>query len=346
MRNILLGLFGVLIVGGAIGLAFVATQDEKHPASDVTQGASGKQTYTIEVDGVEREFIVYRPANIPADEEVPVVFMFHGTSGTGEKFYRISGWKEVADAEGIMAVFPTAMRYHVFDDEKVVKGGAVKEDVAAYTTKWNYLGFEKILDPAYPDQVVYDDIHFTQAMVDFVEENYATDSSRMYASGFSNGSQFTERLSLQMWDTFAAFAYVGSGAGISDTSFAKVNDYADGTFIPRPSSHVVGEVDPKLNHAAEVESFPMDESAIAEGTLLGMSVYSHVDHWGLTQEYTYEKTGRFSQFIFDQPTDGTAGAPLYSFTIVEGMAHVYPNGTNFPVKGAELFWDFFEQYSL
>ena len=41
----------------------------------------------------------------------PVVFMFHGRSGTGHQFLRISGWREQADAVGLVAVFPTGVRY-------------------------------------------------------------------------------------------------------------------------------------------------------------------------------------------------------------------------------------------
>jgi hypothetical protein len=45
----------------------------------------------------------------------PVVFMLHGTSGGGEKFYNISGWKEVGtkhtESLGRVAAFFCLFRY-------------------------------------------------------------------------------------------------------------------------------------------------------------------------------------------------------------------------------------------
>ena len=57
--------------------------------------------HTLSVDGKNREFIVFQPAGIQVSSPVPVVFMLHGTSGNGEKFYSISGWKEKAAKDAI-----------------------------------------------------------------------------------------------------------------------------------------------------------------------------------------------------------------------------------------------------
>ena len=45
-------------------------------------------------------------------------------AGTGEQFLRISGWREQADATGLVAVFPTGLRYRVLDSGRL-------------STKWN-----------------------------------------------------------------------------------------------------------------------------------------------------------------------------------------------------------------
>ena len=50
--------------------------------------------------------------------------MFHGSSGTGEQFLQGSGWREQADATGLVAVFPTGLRYRVLDNGR-------------RSTKWN-----------------------------------------------------------------------------------------------------------------------------------------------------------------------------------------------------------------
>jgi poly(3-hydroxybutyrate) depolymerase len=48
-------------------------------------------------------------------------------------------------------------------------------------------------------------------MIDVLKRNYAVDEDRFYATGFSNGAQFTGRLAAQMSDVFAAFALCGIG---------------------------------------------------------------------------------------------------------------------------------------
>ena len=56
--------------------------------------------------------------------QAPVVFMFHGSSGTAPQFLRISGWREQADATGLIAVFPQGLRYRILENGRL-------------STKWN-----------------------------------------------------------------------------------------------------------------------------------------------------------------------------------------------------------------
>jgi polyhydroxybutyrate depolymerase len=70
----------------------------------------GKNRFTMQVDGDTREYYVHVPAKYNANTPTPVVFMLHGTSGDGERFYIISGWKEVGEAENILTVYPSSWR--------------------------------------------------------------------------------------------------------------------------------------------------------------------------------------------------------------------------------------------
>ena len=80
----------------------------------------GVNCRVMEVDGHPREFIVYRPDRDPEPgQRVPVVFMFHGSTGTHTQFLRISGWREQADATGLVAVFHRGLRYRVLDSGRL-----------------------------------------------------------------------------------------------------------------------------------------------------------------------------------------------------------------------------------
>ncbi len=301
--------------------------------------APGKRTVNLRVEGVAREVIVYRPANLPANQPVPVVFAFHGTGGLGEVAYDNFGWKEKADEEGFMAVFPSALRYHIFD-ETLVKNGQVLHDVQRHTTKWNFFGLDKLLDPAYPNQHLYDDVRFVQASIALLKQHYAVDAERFYVTGFSNGGQFAQRLLVQMSDVFAAFALCSIGRGFDRESVTHANDYTSAPFQPRAVMQMIGELDPKLNYAAQVEAFPLDESAAAPGTWTNDYVMQpFVTLLGLSPEYTYKRTARASVFHY-----GGSGAATYDFVIVEGMRHIYPNGENFSFQAVDVFWPFMKQH--
>ncbi len=153
---------------------------------------------TLEVDGAERQYLVYVPATRPATSGTPVVFMFHGSSGDGEKFLRISGWREQADAAGLVAVSPTGLRYRMLDSGR-------------RTTKWNDGALRTQINitqrPAgYPEAAPFpaDDVSFVDAMVGELGSQLPIDPTRVYASGFSNGANFTARLAVERSTPFAA----------------------------------------------------------------------------------------------------------------------------------------------
>lgn len=64
-----------------------------------------RRDFTVNFEGVNREFIVVRPSGVVPAGGYPVVFMLHGTSGDGEKFYQGSGWKEKGEAEKFIRFF-------------------------------------------------------------------------------------------------------------------------------------------------------------------------------------------------------------------------------------------------
>jgi len=350
---VMLALIGAIIVVGSWLLLKMperqADVGEVGTPLNNPEAATGGQVYHLDVDGARREFIVYRPDNVSVTEELPVVFMFHGGGQNGGMFYRESSWTDKADEEGLMVVFPTALKYHVYSDTKV-QNGKVLNDVAEYATRWSGARIETQLDPEYPDQVVHDDFEFVQAMVDFVDENYAVDTDRFYATGFSNGGGFVNSLMMSATDTFAAFASNASG-GLTVDDLGTEVDYNPEGFVPRPSITLIGSLDPKLVYASsvmlgeEITEFSTDESAADEGNAVRVRyIDPYLEIMGLTDSYTYEQNGPVSHFTFEDASVGTAAE--FNLYVVDGMKHIYPNGENFPLVAAELYWPFFEQYSL
>ncbi len=70
-----------------------------------------------DVNGQQRDTIVYVSWRARQVAQAPVVFMLHGTDGNGGEFYNRSGWREKADAEGLIAIFPSALRHCYFQQD-------------------------------------------------------------------------------------------------------------------------------------------------------------------------------------------------------------------------------------
>ena len=322
----------------------VATPDATSPVADASpvtaiaveplEFVTGRNDYTIVVDGRRREFIVQVPRSYVAGQPAPLVFIFHGTSQDGEKFWNDSGWKEKGEAEGIITVYPTALRYFVTDDNRT-------------TTKWTYADIESILRP---DTEVHDDVEFTRSMLDRIHATWTIDSSRIYATGFSNGGSFVEsRLLMEMPDVFASFAVAGSGALLPSYEVSPSEK------TPQRSLYILfGTNDDKLfgNPTAIASGIAADFPSTPEEFLAHPYIQGLFGRWfgilNLSTTYSVEYgrppqlTLTFADSLGDSPNE-------LRMRIVQGMFHIYPgpddeNRVGF--KACDLFWDFFSEHTL
>ena len=311
----------------------------------------GKHVHEVMVAGVARELIVYVPEKAKG-AIAPVVFMFHGTSGDGEKFYAISGWKEKADAEGLVAVFPSALTYCFHEDENR-DGDFLDQGENKLTTKWNAgkLGTPEMplctpaelaqLGPqqrARADHPLYDDVAYVRAMLDVLATNYATDAKRIYASGFSNGAGMTARLAVDLPERFAAL-HSGSGSlALPPKTSAS------------PPSLVLslGEIEDGVI-AGLGGPLPLAESLLRDQPYVKTQF---VDPLRVTSDladrYTYDErvvtNRKLVRFSYEQSLGG--GSNVMHFIVVEGQTHEYPNGKNHPIVLADHLWEFFRTKSL
>lgn len=343
---------------GSDGTADTAVEDGTvdMPVEDGTEDSgsenvAGRHDHVITVEELDREFIVYVPDLAEGAEPVPVVFMFHGTSGDGEKFYNISRWRELADAEGLIAVFPSALKYCFWDDEN---GDDDFDDPGELktTTKWaaGKLGDELPLCTA--DEIaqlpanrrnrtehpLVDDLLFVDAILETLQTDYSVDTDRIYASGFSNGGAMTSFLAAHRSDRFAAVAASG---GFIDNDIDAPSD--------RPLSIVasLGENDDRFTGPLGVDRMPLDETLL-DNLVARAIFFRYLPVLQLTDDYTYSSSvveGRtVSRFTFATSTVGADNE--FQIVIVQGLGHQYPNGDNHPIRIVDPLWAFFSRYSL
>jgi len=321
-----------------------------NPAEIGRRPASGKQVYTIQVGGIDREVIVYMPSHA---RHAPAVLMLHGTSGDSEQFFNISGWREKADEVGFIAVFPSALVYCFKEDEN---GDGDLDDPGELnvTTKWASGGLGTPVRPlcsaaelaalppaarAAADHPLMDDVAFSRAILDELSRRYPVDERRVYASGFSNGAEMTSRLALEMSDRFAAIATAAGELELPAAPAAR----------PIPVLFSVGELDDRFTTILDIPAIPLARSLFEDvpdlftGVVRPMLTVLQLGDAARYAEGVVNGTKisafRFSQSLVGAPND-------YRFLVIEGLGHQYPNGTNHPVVMADVLWDFFRRWSL
>ena len=285
--------------------------------SDIA-GAQMRLDFTFDVDSATREFILAVPTTPPPPGGYPIVFMFHGTSQGGELFFNESQWKEKGEAENFLTVFPTALRYCLYDN-----------GVQRTTTKWHN---GELDDSACAGQVLRSDMNFVRAMLDTIESMYPIDHSRIFASGFSNGASFASKLAIRMSDVFAAVAVSGGTVHRLDSAKPIRNI---------PYWFNVGTLDDKWLSAFSgvgLTEFPFNDTALV---YFRSTLRRNLGVFGLDTTYAKDSAGRVLSYTFTTPAVPEPTAP-FRFTLINNMFHVYPNGNNVPFVAANIFWEFFK----
>lgn len=285
------------------------------------QGLSPSPTPTsheLLVGGYTRTFIVHVPASYTGSTPLPVVFMYHGSSGDGERFYRISGWREKADAEGFIAVFPDGLRYCVEED------GRTK-----HITKWNDGKLETYVCPG---QALPDDVQFFREMVAYLDSSFSIDRQRVYVSGFSNGANFGARLAVEAGDLIAAVAIVAGTLVLPQPVMVR----------PLPVFQVAGAADPGLLDLRGGLPMPLAPDSIRTDSFFAPIIEQWLDLLGLTDAMRARQAPWHGAIGFHGP------GVRYIFAVVEGLEHKYPNGANNPAGyiAANRFWEFFSRHRL
>lgn len=278
---------------------------------------SQKFDLTIPVDGKLREFIVVRPSGPVPTGGYPVVFMLHGTSDDGERFYNNSGWKEVGEEEKFITVFPSSLKYCI--EEKGIQH---------MTTRWNNGG---LISEACPGQDFKDDVRFFRRMIDTLIESLPINRSMIYVSGFSNGGQMAAKLATVMGDVFAAATC--NSAGLHDLDSLDVQNKI-------PVWDMFGDVDSMFIEATGKSYIPFNDSCLFFRANI---IENYLGSFGLDRIYTKDSTAFSLSYTFTTALPNEAPT-LFRFTLAKGLGHVFPNGSNYPVRIASVYWQFFKNF--
>ena len=140
----------------------------------------GDMTETITAGGMQRTFLRHIPNGYTGRTPAPVVFDFHGLSGTGMQQSNLSGFRNVADQKGFIMVWPNGV-----------------------DNSWNV---GRCCGTAQSQNI--DDVGFVRAIIATLAQEACIDTKRVYATGCSNGGGMSYKLACDAADVIAAVAPV------------------------------------------------------------------------------------------------------------------------------------------
>jgi polyhydroxybutyrate depolymerase len=277
-----------------------------------SQLPAGESTRTWNHDGLERSYMLYVPTSVDWNQPVPLVFVFHGGTGNAQSAILMSGFNEVADQNGFIAVYPNGT-------------GPLQVDKLL---TWNVGSC-----CAYAQENHIDDVGFVRAIVTDLQSLASIDEKRIYATGMSNGGMLSQRLGCEASDIFAAIAPVSGTLN----------------FSPCQPSQPISVIE---FHGSDDRNVPYDGGVGLESLVGVdfASVQDSIELWisanGCDSQPQTNTTDNFVHEIWTGCDEETAVA-LY--TIIGG-GHTWPGGARgWPgadqptqtISASQLIWEFF-----
>ena len=143
---------------------------------------------------VTRDYLVHIPEGFNPNKEYDLLLFFHGTTGTSMKSYLNTGFKELADEEGFIAVFPQGMGISEGIDNRFVGD----DEPGNKNTCWNSRPDGGPGDWCYSTRRLTDDDKFIDKIIGSFNKDY--NIKRIFSTGFSNGCGYAQHVALSRDD--------------------------------------------------------------------------------------------------------------------------------------------------
>tara|TARA_B100001109_G_scaffold213401_1_gene181786 strand:- start:185 stop:1159 length:975 start_codon:yes stop_codon:yes gene_type:complete len=277
----------------------------------------GQANYSLNHNGLDREYILYIPPNIESRTNLPVIFNFHGYQGRANQFFNMTDLIDIANENGVVLVYPQGAP---------LDGGP---------SHWNAAPLNSST-PSFVNKSNVNDLEFFFNLLDDVNQNNILDLNRVYAIGYSNGGMFSHFLACNTENIFAAIGDV-AGTMLLDT----YNNCNPSSPVPVLKIHGTSDNVVSYNGFAQagfktvddVINFWKTNNKSNEQFILNNFVSSSwANYMGPVnfEKYTYESNENDSEVI------------LYKML---GGGHWWDYSLDNDLRTSSLLWDFFSKHS-
>jgi polyhydroxybutyrate depolymerase len=317
----------------------------------------------VTVDDVDRTFMVRLPKGYDPQQHYPVVILLHGMNQDADDMERLTQFDQLADKDGIIAVYPIALhgRWNVGvrpQERQTMGPGPGRRRYGGYPGGGGgypgggggYPGGGQQNPNHNPDedrrQPETDDIGFFNQMLDELGTKFSVDSSRIYATGLSEGGFMSLRLGCALSDRLAAVAEVG--ASMPKTMICVPTR-------PVPLVMIDGTSDPVVPYGGGTEHNLDLATLSVEGSA---KAWAKIDRCGEKPEKSkleaHEKGGMETKVDTYGSCQQNASVVLYS---VKGAGNTWPGGEQYEAENAigktsadlnanEIMWNFLANKKL
>jgi len=159
----------------------------------------GQTNRSVMVGNNKRTYEVYLPMGVDPSTPLPLVYVFHGYTMSGDDMISLTGYESIADSDHVAVVFPDG------------EGGP-----NSLVSPWN-VGSDvcPAVGGASPALAYGDDMDFIDAMRADIATDQCIDSDHVFATGFSMGGYLSHHIGCERSDFRAVAPHSG---GVHDLS--------------------------------------------------------------------------------------------------------------------------------
>jgi len=339
MRNKLVGIFVCMLL---ITTCAVPVMGElitfKKTSNNTNPFSSGNSTLKFMIAGKElralRSYWIHIPPSYDGSKPVPLVIdlncyfefnfqfpypLYHFKNNYMELYTLFS---QKADQEGFIVVYPNQKL-------KIDTGFGPWDKTGKLFPVYLAYGYDYGFIPYWSYKFI-DDIGFIQDLIAKMKQDYNINSSRIYATGFSDGARMAYSVGAHLSDTIAAIAPVDGSIG---TRYGETMYY-----IPTPK-----------NPVSVLAFLGIEDEFWYNGTYVASaneSISFWVEHNGCnpTPEIYTSESGKIIRTTY---TNGNGRTEVVLYEIIGGQ-HVWPgnpwDNPDCEISANDLIWEFFEAH--